>query len=135
MIQTQFNKDTGQASGAMASEDWDSYLQAREPSAVSGSFEREYPTGTPTLNATDDWDRSLYGRSRNKITLKKHKCRFCGKRFLKPSDLDRHERIHTGDRPYRCEGCGKSFIQKHSLAIHILRCKKSNVGADVFKGT
>ncbi|EFO12384.2 zinc finger protein, partial [Loa loa] len=34
---------------------------------------------------------------------KRFKCKTCGKGFAKPSDMKKHARIHTGDKPYKCE--------------------------------
>lgn len=47
-----------------------------------------------------------------------HRCMYCSKRFTKPSQLQRHLRIHTGERPYQCNLCKKTFSQKGSLQLH-----------------
>ncbi|XP_026810472.1 zinc finger protein 665-like [Rhopalosiphum maidis] len=49
-------------------------------------------------------------------------CQFCEKIFKKNADLERHERIHTGDKPYKCDqpDCNKAFATKSSLEYHII---------------
>lgn len=36
-------------------------------------------------------------------------CRMCGKAFARKAEIRDHERTHTGEKPYQCEFCGATF--------------------------
>lgn len=52
-----------------------------------------------------------------------HTCEFCNRRFNESSNLIKHRRIHTGQRPYKCTFCGKDFTQSSNLNVHKRICK------------
>ncbi|KAB1274522.1 Zinc finger protein 583 [Camelus dromedarius] len=49
---------------------------------------------------------------------KPYKCVECGKAFGDNSSCTQHQRLHTGQRPYECIECGKAFKTKSSLICH-----------------
>lgn len=47
-----------------------------------------------------------------------HQCADCGKCFQYKSQLTRHQRVHTREKPYLCSDCGKSFSQRQHQVNH-----------------
>ncbi|XP_007498549.1 zinc finger protein 48 isoform X1 [Monodelphis domestica] len=57
-------------------------------------------------------------RGRPPGTSRTHTCGYCGKEFPRSSDLVKHRRTHTGEKPYKCAECGKGFGDSSARIKH-----------------
>ena len=76
----------------------------------------EYQLELPQVGATETIIRGI------------QQCGFCGRICYSRSDMVKHQRIHTGEKPYKCEKCGKSYrttshLNRHKVT-HALEEKK-----------
>ena len=55
------------------------------------------------------------------MTDRRWACPMCPKFFRKPSELRRHEMIHTGEKPFQCTMCDYASNRKANLQSHIQR--------------
>ncbi|XP_059194446.1 zinc finger protein 184 [Centropristis striata] len=77
----------------------------------------------------DDEDRDdelnvTYSKKAGKTLLK---CGYCSQTFKFLSQFIIHQRIHTGERPFKCPECGRGFSKNSNLNLHLKTHKKSNI--------
>ncbi len=62
-------------------------------------------------------------------------CSTCGKECISPSKLKRHERVHTGEKPFKCDHCQKNFSRKDNLESHMSGHVKKTYHCEICKKT
>lgn len=66
----------------------------------------------------EEQDSELDGNTKGK-GKRRFRCIFCGNKFIRSSHLNRHLRIHTGDKPYFCPVCRKRFSRIDYMKAHL----------------
>lgn len=79
-----------------------------KPSILSNSSE------TPIV-ITKKLGRPRKNKASNTV---RHVCNFCKKSFATVYTKNRHEFIHTKERPFKCDFCPKQFLQEGAKIIH-----------------
>uniref|UniRef100_A0A8C2XLH0 C2H2-type domain-containing protein n=1 Tax=Cyclopterus lumpus TaxID=8103 RepID=A0A8C2XLH0_CYCLU len=92
--------------------------------ATAQSVENEFTCTQCHTKLNTEADSVSYIKKGAKTLLK---CGYCGHVFKFHSQFIIHQRIHTGERPFKCPECDKGFSKNSNLNLHLKTHKKSNI--------
>ena len=95
------------------------YAQVNAPQTQAFFQKSEENSTASSDDYSSENDGSVSSVTVQQSPAKTKECKFCPAVFKSNTDLRRHERIHTGEKPFKCSICEKEFNRKGNMEKHM----------------
>jgi hypothetical protein len=90
-----------------------------DQSNFNGDYSALDQSGAMSMRHYNGYNSSCDGTSSNNNMLLMFKCRVCGKAFKHRRSLNRHVKLHSGEKNFKCPYCSTAFARSDHLKAHI----------------
>ncbi|XP_071216752.1 zinc finger protein ZFP2-like isoform X3 [Salvelinus alpinus] len=90
-------------------------VSAQDTTSASTSVSAQDATSTSTSSTISASSGVSPEQPRRRVA---HRCPQCGRCFIYRYKMLEHQRLHTGENPYKCSQCGKTFRRSSEMSTH-----------------
>nr|XP_029507543.1 zinc finger protein 37-like [Oncorhynchus nerka] len=88
---------------------------SQQAASASTSVSTQDTTSTSTSSTLSSSSGVSPEQPRQRVA---HRCPQCGRCFIYRYKMLEHQRLHTGENPYKCSQCGKTFRRSSEMSTH-----------------
>ncbi|XP_038860376.1 zinc finger protein ZFMSA12A-like isoform X1 [Salvelinus namaycush] len=88
---------------------------SQQAASASTSVSAQDTTSTSTSSTISASSGVSSEQPRRRVA---HRCPQCGRCFIYRYKMLEHQRLHTGENPYKCSQCGKTFRRSSEMSTH-----------------
>ncbi|XP_013996953.1 zinc finger protein ZFMSA12A isoform X1 [Salmo salar] len=107
-----------QATSVSAQDATSTSTNTTQGSSTSTNTTQGSSTSTNTTQGSSTSTSSTISSSEQPRQRVAHRCPQCGRCFIYRYKMLEHQRLHTGENPYKCSQCGKTFRRSSEMSTH-----------------